>query len=135
MGERLRPRTKNWLTTAEEDFEVAGQLLNSKKYLYSLFFCQQALEKILKAIYHEKFNTTPPRKHNLLPLAEDAKIFNELSDSVQELFDILSEFYLESRYSEDREALAQSCNKAFVESKYEQTELIFKWLKNKLISL
>ncbi|TEB05198.1 HEPN domain protein [Pelotomaculum schinkii] len=50
----LKPQTLNWIETADDDHEVAGHLFNKKKYLYSLFFCQQAIEKAVKAVYYDK---------------------------------------------------------------------------------
>ncbi|MDD4334636.1 MAG: HEPN domain-containing protein [Desulfotomaculaceae bacterium] len=50
--------------------------LCNKKYLHCLFFCQQAIEKAVKAVYYDKYNKTPPRKHDLVALAKNAGIFS-----------------------------------------------------------
>jgi len=128
----LKQKTMNWLNIAQDDYEVAGQLLENKKYLHCLFFCQQAIEKAIKAIYYEKNEETPPRKHNLASLAEDIGVFDELERLDSDLLNTLSQYYIESRYTEDRDALARKCNKAFTEDILKKTEVVFKWLKNQL---
>jgi HEPN domain-containing protein len=128
----LKQKTINWLNIAQDDLEVAGQLFSSQKYLYCLFFCQQALEKIIKAVYYEKNDETPPRKHNLTSLAEDAGVLDELDNINSDLLDTLSQYYIESRYSEDRNSMARKCTKSFTHDILKQTGDVFKWLKSQL---
>lgn len=44
-------KIEHWLDIAEYDLETAVAMQNSARYLYTVFMCQQALEKLLKAIY------------------------------------------------------------------------------------
>ncbi|OPX94010.1 MAG: HEPN domain protein [Pelotomaculum sp. PtaB.Bin104] len=45
----VKKATKNWFDIAQDDFRVAGLLhSNKKEYLHCLFFCQQAIEKVIK---------------------------------------------------------------------------------------
>ena len=128
----MRPKTENWLNIAQDDYEVASQLFENKKYLYCLFFCQQAIEKAIKAVYYERNEETPPRKHNLISLAEDAGIFDELDRLNGDTLDTLSQCYIESRYTEDRNAMARKCTKAFTENILKKTGDIFEWLESQL---
>lgn len=128
----MKPKTQNWLDIAQDDYEVAEQLFENKKFLHCLFFCQQAIEKAIKAVYYEKNEETPPRKHNLISLAEDAGVFNELEPLDGDLLDTLSQYYIESRYTEDREVLARKCTKAFTENILKKTGVVFEWLKSQL---
>jgi len=125
----LKPKTQNWIDLAQEDLEVAGHLFDKKKYLHCLFFCQQSIEKIIKAVYYEKYKKTPPRKHDLEALADAAGILAQLNDGQASLLDTLSLYYIESRYAEDRESLANNCTQAVTKSILDQTEEIFEWLK------
>jgi len=126
----LKPKTKNWINLAQEDFEVAGHLFEKKKYLHCLFFCQQTIEKALKAIYHEKYDKTPPRKHDLGALVDAAGILSQLDKLKTDLLDTLSLYYIESRYAEDRDALAKNCTRVVAKDIIDQTGEIFEWLKN-----
>lgn len=48
------PEAKEWLDQAEYDFSVAKAMFNTKKYIYSIYMCQLALEKALKAIVAQR---------------------------------------------------------------------------------
>ena len=128
----MKPKTRNWLNIAQDDYEVAGQLFKSKKYLYTMFFCQQAIEKAIKAAYYDKNEETPPRKHNLTSLAEATGLLSELERVDGDLLDILTQYYIESRYSEDRDALAKKCTRPFTENILKRTGDAFTWLKSRL---
>lgn len=128
--EVLKPKTQNWLNLAQEDFEVAGHLFKKKKYLHCLFFCQQTIEKVLKAVYHEKYDKTPPRKHDLGVLADAAGILSQLDERKTDLLDTLSLYYIESRYTEDMETLAKNCTQVVTQAMLEQTGEIYEWLKS-----
>lgn len=129
-GGGVKLQTKNWLNLAQEDFEVAGLLLKKKKYLHCLFFCQQTIEKALKAVYHEKYNKTPPRKHDLEALAGAAGLLSQLDERKTDLLDALSLYYIESRYAEDVEALSKKSTQAVTQAMFKQTGEIYEWLKN-----
>jgi HEPN domain-containing protein len=131
-GMMMKPKTQNWLNIAQDDYEVAGQLFGNNKYSYCLFFCQQAIEKAIKAIYFERNEEIPPRKHDLVSLAEDTGILKDLESLDGDLLDTLSEYYLESRYAEDRDALTQKCTKPFTENILKKTGVAFEWLKDQL---
>lgn len=132
MSKVLKQKTQNWVELAQEDYEVAGHLFEKKKYLHCLFFCQQAIEKAIKALYYEKYNKTPPRKHDLMDLTESAGQIQELDDDKKNLFVILSEYYIESRYTEDRKELAKNCTRAVTNDILINTGDVLDWLKNKL---
>lgn len=74
-----REKVQYWLTTAENDWQVAKHLFEKGDYSYSLFFCHLTIEKLLKAITVSKFDKTPPLSHRLIFLAEKAEI--ELTQS------------------------------------------------------
>lgn len=128
----MKLKTENWLNIAKDDYEVAGQLFENKKYLYCLFFCQQTIEKAIKAVYYERNEETPPRKHNLTSLAEDTGILDELEHLDGDLLDTLSQYYIESRYTEDRDSLFRKCTKDFTKNIMKKTGDVFEWLKDQL---
>ncbi|QGG49252.1 HEPN domain-containing protein [Heliorestis convoluta] len=126
----MKLKTRNWVELAQEDYEVAGHLYEKKKNLYCLFFCQQAIEKALKAVYYEKFNETPPRKHDLIVLAKEVNLLSQLNESQQDFLDTLSFYYIESRYAEDRESLSKSCTKEVTKDTLQKSGEMLEWLKN-----
>lgn len=119
----------HWLTGAEEDFEVASQLIRLKKIRHGLFFLHLTLEKILKAHVCHHTQDIAPRIHNLARLAELTGIAFEAEQA-----DLLSEMNpcnIEGRYPELWGALP-SPNEA--QRLLKETEEVFTWLKNQLTS-
>ena len=60
---------KRWVLQAQEDLEVAKFLFDGKKYKQASFFCQQAVEKGLKAVLLKKKRTLI-KIHDLVKLAQ-----------------------------------------------------------------
>lgn len=90
--------TSHWQSGAEEDFEVADQLIRSGKIRHGLFFLHLTLEKILKAHACRNSGDIAPRLHNLARLAELSGISFR-----QEHMDFLADmnpFNIEGRYPE-----------------------------------
>jgi len=67
-----------------------------------------------------------------MALAENADILPELDEATKDFFDLLSQYYIESRYAEDRDAMAKSCTKPLTKNLLDKTGEILSWLKNKL---
>jgi HEPN domain-containing protein len=63
MSEKI---IQNWLALAEYDLKTAQAMLQTERFLYVAFACQQAMEKLLKAVYVKEKNQTPPYTHNQL---------------------------------------------------------------------
>lgn len=59
-----------WCTGAVEDWEVAQELLQSRRIRHALFFAHLTLEKLLKAHVSRYTRAVAPRLHNLVRLAE-----------------------------------------------------------------
>ena len=46
----MTPQVQRWLDMADYDLDVAAFCFTHGVYIYCVFFCHQALEKLLKAI-------------------------------------------------------------------------------------
>ncbi len=115
-----------WLKIAEEDWRVANHLFEKGDYSYALFFGDLTVEKILKALYIDKQNETPPFSHNLVYLSEKSGI--ELYEDNLELLEEISDFNLEARYPDDKLSFFRKCTIEFTENKLKQIEEVRKWL-------
>lgn len=115
-----------WLESAKEDWKVAKHLFEKKDYPYSLFLGHLTIEKILKAIYVERLNDTPPYTHRLIHLAEKASL--ELTDEQSELLETITDFNLEARYPDEKFAFKKKCTKSFTEKYLRKIEGMRKWL-------
>jgi len=40
-----------WVDIARYDLQTAAAMFKSRRYLYTVFMCEQALEKLLKGLY------------------------------------------------------------------------------------
>ena len=121
-------RVRHWIEQAREDIVTARAMFRSKRWKYTIFLCQQSVEKYLKAIFLKKKGEFPPRIHNLFRLAEI--IDNELfSDSYLEFFSELSLYYIQSRYPEDIDKMKEINKKDRAKEILKKTEEVVKWIK------
>ena len=65
---KLSEKIDYWLDIADYDIETSYHMQSSNRYLYTVFMCQQAIEKILKALHLKKFSKEAPPSHNLVYL-------------------------------------------------------------------
>ena len=121
----------NWIERASYDLETAKIMLEAKRYLYVGFFCQQAIEKLLKAQITQ-FGTAPPYIHNLIRLAEIARIFDDLSGHRKDLLGELTIHAVQSRYGDLESEISEVLKPIEAESLWEKTRELFEWLKAKL---
>ena len=120
----------HWAEQAWYDLETARAMLASGRFLYVLFCCQQAVEKMLKAMIAERSSQCPPRLHNLLRLAEHAGV--ELDQNQTVLMEDLSRCYTQSRYPEEIPALSRSFDRQRGEQVLTQTEDVLRCLSSML---
>jgi len=125
-----KDKIKYWLKTADQDWKVANHLFEKKDYSYALFFGHLTIEKILKAIFTNKKDKTPPFSHNLVYLSEKAGL--ELNDENLELLEEVSDFNLEARYPDDKFSFYKKSTMEFTKNKLKQIERLKKWLLQKL---
>jgi len=115
-----------WIEKAEYDIITAKAMLNTGRYNYVAFTLQQALEKLLKAFYVKQYKTAPIRSHNLIYLAKKSSI--KLDEDTSKLFEELSSYYVRIRYD-----VGFYINKEKAYSLYNESVVIFQWLKQLLM--
>lgn len=121
---------RKWLEQSIYDLETAKAMLNSGRWLYVLFCCQQSVEKMLKGLIVQNTKEYPPRLHNLMRLAERAKI--RVDESMAERFRLLTAYYIETRYPEELQSMASQVDQSLAEEMFQQTEEIITWLKSQI---
>lgn len=121
---------KLWVEASRYDLETGRALLNSRRYLYVLFMCQQSLEKLLKAHVTARTSEFPPRIHNLVRLGELAAL--EFSPEEEATLERLSLYYLQSRYPPDLQALAGKVSRSMAADHLRQTEALWRKLRRRL---
>ena len=105
-------------------------MLNSGRWFYAVFMCQQAIEKLVKGLYILYLDDDVPRLHDI------NNVFDRFSDKLPEsiaydrieLFDTLSQFYLRSRYPDYTSALASVITGEIAGPIYEKSKEAYQWL-------
>jgi HEPN domain-containing protein len=56
---------EHWLDIAQYDLETACAMFTSGRWLYVVFMCQQAIEKLCKGLYLLYIDDNTPRIHDI----------------------------------------------------------------------
>jgi HEPN domain-containing protein len=96
----MKPTTREWVKKAENDFKAASQLLRRRKDVVpdaACFFCQQCVEKYLKARLLEA-GIAFPRTHDLLQLLNACIPVEPLWSAYSKVVDAMSDYAVDFRY-------------------------------------
>jgi HEPN domain-containing protein len=94
----VKQEIARWLERSDMDLQMAEAGLNLGLWPPCVFHCQQAVEKVLKAIWVNQRETEPPRTHNLVDLAAELDLRLEEWD---DYLTNLSDQAVASRYVDD----------------------------------
>jgi len=119
----MKQEVKNWLKKAEHDFVTSGVNFQQEIYDASAFFCQQAVEKALKALYIRKFKKLI-RTHDLVYLGKKV----DLPEELLEFCDEITSFYIETRYPDSYAEF----EKDYVEGAINKADEVIKWVKENI---
>ncbi len=124
-----------WIATARHDYETMNSLFKNRRYSDSLFFAHIVLEKVLKAHAVEVLKKQARYTHNLVLLAEDAKLL--LSEEEWNLLAEVNRFNIRTRYPDEKLQFYKQCTKAYTQDyltkiKKLHNNLCLKLRKNKL---
>ena len=120
-----------WVERSQYDLDTAKIMLDTGRYLYVAYMCQQAAEKILKAFIAQLGKENFPI-HNLNRLAEIATISNELTSEQFNFLAELTPYHIEARYGDYKESLSEIINAKKAEQVYKKTREIHKWIYQKI---
>jgi len=121
----------HWIERSEYDLDTAKVMLDTSRYLYVAYMCQQAIEKILKALIAQLGKENFPI-HNLSRLAEISLISNELTSDQFNFLAELTPYHIEARYGDYKESLSEIINKEKAEQVYKKTREIYEWIYQKI---
>ena len=120
---------KAWVTSAEDNVSVAGDMYKLRHLNWSLFMWGLAVEKILKA--YLLFNDIEvPYTHDLhkLYLLTNLKANEDLIRDLKEI----TTFNVNARYEETKYDLYKKATKEYTDKYVSRSEDIYKWIKNNL---
>ena len=122
---------EHWVERSKYDLDTAKAMLDTGRYLYVSYMCQQAIEKILKAIIAQQGKENFPI-HNLNRLAEISLIDSELNSEQFNYLAELTPYNIEARYGDYKESLSEIINDKKAQKVYEKTLEIHEWLYLKI---
>ena len=105
-------------------------MLKSGHLLYVVFLCQQAVEKVLKALWCDKREDSPPYTHNLEVLSESLDL--KLSDENNFFLELLSRFYIVGRYPSFKQKLASDLDLKKAEQMFQNSKEFVQWCKQSM---
>lgn len=118
---------ETWFGYAEADLNTAKYLADGGIYYACAFYCQQSIEKALKALLIKKEERLI-KTHSVRKLAKILELSEDLKDKVSELEDVerLSRYPIGDEISEDR------YSKKDIDRFLIISEEVLEWIKNKL---
>lgn len=126
-----------WEDIAEYDLKTAEAMLESGRYLYVVFMCQQAVEKLVKGLYVLYKDEEPPRTHNIWNIFDMIFDIDELMklqplelEEYFSFFDELLAYYISGRYPSYKNKLSKLVNEDKAIEILDKTKEVFIWLKS-----
>jgi len=126
----MKKEVSNWLSSAEYDLETAGNMLDSGRYIYTVFMCHLAIEKMAKAVIVELTGKEPPRSHDLQYLLGLTGL--KLDSAQQEFIAELSNLSVATRYPIDFERALSDFSRERAEAVLKKTKEAFGWMKRQI---
>lgn len=126
----INEKIEHWLDIASYDLETARKMQETGRYLYTAFMCQQAIEKMLKALYLQKFGKEAPPSHNLIYL--ESAVVPGSDDAQRSLLAELTTYYIEGRYPTYKAKLSALVDESKGRDVLQRTEEVFTWLRGKV---
>ncbi len=94
-----------WLKQAEYDMDTAKAMLKTGRYIYAVFMCHLAIEKVIKGTYSKIIKKDPPKTHDLVYLSELTSL--NLAKDLTKFLDSLNDVSIPTRYPDELEKLVK----------------------------
>jgi HEPN domain-containing protein len=125
----LRPETRLWWSQAKRDFRIAERNHANRDYEVSVFYCEQAAQKALKALLLHRTSQMPPKIHNLVELGRLAGVDRLMRDFLAEL----TPHYMITRYPDAAGAVTSELYNGRLSLRFLRgTRKVMAWCRNRL---
>ena len=121
-----------WLDIADYDIETAETLYRGGRWLYVSFMCHQTIEKTLKAYWCATRDDDPPYTHSHKRLADGCGLYEQISTEQRNFIETITNFNIEARYPEDKEALSRMLTEEVCRKLIDETKQLQQWIKDRL---
>jgi Uncharacterized conserved protein related to C-terminal domain of eukaryotic chaperone, SACSIN len=128
----MREEASWWIGDARRSLKIAEQ--NAKDfYEVAVFYCQQALEKLLKGAIIVLNQEKPKKTHRLIELYQTIEAKVPLEEDLKDFLHILAPYYITARYPDAAMGLPEGVvTKSFANECLEKTRRIFECFDKKL---
>ncbi len=124
----MKEEVKRWIEQSKADVKSAKNCFKSKDYYLCAFMCQQSVEKVMKALYLQKYK----KLRKIHDLTFFAKELNYPEDIIR-LCEQLTKVYVETRYPDlGGKIPAKKFTKDDAKKFLNIASKILKWLRKKL---
>jgi HEPN domain-containing protein len=123
----VRKDTANWIALADYDVETARHMLATERYLYVVFLCHLAVEKMLKAHVSEFTQAVPIKAHDLIYLVKKSEL--ELPEKYLDFIGKINTASIPTRYPDDLQRSLREYSKSVAKNYLNQTVELIEWLK------
>lgn len=125
----MRREIELWWKQSEADFDTANKNFQVGCYYSSVFFCQQSLEKGLKALFILKKGESSGTTHSLIFLSTETKVPSKFLSFLRS---ITSE-YINTRYPDIGDSAPyERYDKQIAEETINKTEEVIEWIRNQI---
>lgn len=121
-----------WTDIADYDLETAEAMYQTGRWLYVAFMCHQVIEKTLKAYWCGTQPDDPPYTHSHKRLASGCGLYDLMTAEQKSFIETVTNYNIEARYPEDKEALAQALTKQVCRELIDDTKQMQQWIKEQL---
>ncbi|MHA1253902.1 MAG: HEPN domain-containing protein [Candidatus Helarchaeota archaeon] len=117
---------EDWYKQGLNDFKSAKKMLKEGIYDAATFYCEQSIQKLLKAAWIKLKKEFPPRVHNIYKLGKSLKAPEE----ILELLRRITPYYYISRYPDAANGVPyELIGKKIAEEIIEASERVVDWIK------
>lgn len=123
----MRRDTQNWIALSEYDLETARHMLTTGRYLYVIFMCHLAVEKMLKAHVTEVTQSVPTKTHDLIYLVKKSGL--ALPQFYLEFIGKINNASIPTRYPEDLQRMLEQYPDSIARDYMKMTQEVVGWLR------
>lgn len=120
-----------WINSSDEDWITANSLLNSGRYVHTLFFAHLTLEKLCKAFWiRDNKANIPPKTHNLMRLISETNL--QISDDQLAYLVEINKFQIQGRYPDYINNFQKICTQKYTKEHLNKIEELKKCLTEQM---
>jgi len=123
----MNRRVQSWIDGVNDALEMADSSFASGKFLWAVFFCHLAVEKMLKAVVLNRTGEVAPKTHNLMHLLK----LGQLSPP-KEALDFLGQlntFSVPTRYPDELPGIEEMFDRKKTSDVLEKTRNALEWIR------